>query len=225
MRRLGEAIMAGQLALGDRLPPERQLAGSLGVSRGSLREGLRALESIGVLEARRGQGSSSGSVLVARRDRLASLLALHTAIRRVPLADLVEVRVALEAMAARGAAQRCRDPGELEGLVAAMRSAGSDLEFMELDNEFHQTVARLSGNVLLPLLMEALREAMVRQMLAAFATLEDPASERKRLLDEHARVTELIVRGDSEAASAALVQHIRCFYSRLLEGAAAVPGS
>src|SRR2546421_4807243 len=80
---LEDAIMDGRLGPGDRLPPERELADVFGVSRTSLREALRALESIGVLEAKRGQGRASGSTVAVRHGRLAGLLALHAAIQRV----------------------------------------------------------------------------------------------------------------------------------------------
>jgi GntR family transcriptional regulator, transcriptional repressor for pyruvate dehydrogenase complex len=213
---LEDAIMEGHLELGDRLPPERELADAFGVSRASIREALQVLQSIGVLEATRGQGSASGSVLTAHQNRLAALLALHASIRRVPVADLVEVREALEVLAVRGAARRCPEPGDLEALVAEMRLASSDDQFLELDNEFHQTVAWLSGNSLVPVLMEALREAMARHMLRAFSLLDDPASERVQLVAQHAEVVELIARGDAEAAAATLTAHIRGFYSRVL---------
>src|SRR5919198_6364811 len=70
-----EAIAAGTLQPGDRLPPERELAHQLQVSRASVREALRILEAFGVIEARRGRGADAGSVVTTGgQNGLAGLL-------------------------------------------------------------------------------------------------------------------------------------------------------
>src|SRR5919201_1405105 len=114
-----QAIREGYLRTGDRLPAERELAHAFQVSRTSLREALRALEAIGVLRARRGQGTVSGSVVEAQRERLTSLLALHIAAVRFPAGDLLEVRRELDAIVARTAAGRGAPADELDRLPPA----------------------------------------------------------------------------------------------------------
>ena len=101
-----DAIADGRLEPGDRLPPERELATTLGVSRGSVREALRVLEAFGVLAARRGRGADAGSTVTAEQNGLAGLLRIYASLLKVPLSDLVDIRVSIETMTARAAAAR-----------------------------------------------------------------------------------------------------------------------
>src|SRR5215211_1811990 len=105
-----DAIAEGRISQGDRLPPERELAQALGVSRGSVREALRVLEAFGVLAARRGRGADAGSTVTAEQNGLAGLLRIYASLLKVPLSDLVDIRVAIEAMTARAAATRRAAP-------------------------------------------------------------------------------------------------------------------
>jgi len=210
---LEAAILDGRLRPGDKLPAERELAEQMGISRPSLREALRVLESGGVLEARRGSGA--GLTVSAERNAIGRVLALQAATRSIPISDLVGVRGALEAMAARLAAQLGHSD-ELLLLVDQMRTADSDDEFLALDNEFHQAIARASGNQLLPLLMEALRDAMARQMREGFTRLPDPAAERLRLVEQHADITARIEGHQQDGAAHAILNHINSFYARAL---------
>ncbi len=210
------AILSGQLRPGDRLPSERELASLLGLGRPAVREALRVLDAIGVLQARRGSGERAGSIVAAGTGALSGLLALHAATRNIPLGDLIDVREALEAMGARAAA-RAHDATELNRLVEAMRQEEDDASFLALDTAFHLTIAKQSGNSVLPLFMDELRDAMARRMLDAFARLSDPAAERRQLVRQHGEIARLIGLGEGERAAAAVQRHIREFYARFLE--------
>jgi len=205
-----DAIADGLLGQGDRLPPERELAQSLGVSRGSVREALRVLEAFGVLAARRGRGAGAGSTVTAEHNGLAGLLRIYASLLKVPLSDLVELRVAIEAMTARAAAARRDAP--------AVHDAEERDAFLQADTEFHVALATASGNVLAPLLMEALREAIARQMRAAFAAVEDWDATRARILADHRQIAERVREGDADGAAAAVERHIRGFYELLHAG-------
>ena len=90
-----EAIADGRIGPGDRLPPERELAGQLRVSRASVREALRVLEAFGVVTSRQGRGADAGSVVSAGdQNGLAGLLRIYSLLMKVPLSDLVDLRVA-----------------------------------------------------------------------------------------------------------------------------------
>jgi DNA-binding FadR family transcriptional regulator len=210
-----QAIAKGDLKPGDRLPPERELAETFGVSRPSVREALRVLEMFGVVVARRGTGAEGGSLVAeGAQVGLVSALRLHSALVRVPSTDLVELRVVLEAYAAGRAATEV-DPertAELRRLIEDMRAAGSAEVFYRLDTDFHLELSRVSGNRLAPALMEALREAMAREMLKAFAVLPDFDAQRAVLIEGHARIVEAIESGDSEEAATAVREHIEGFY-------------
>lgn len=215
-----EAIVGGELGPGDRLPPERELAEIFDVSRSSVREALRVLEAFGVIAARQGRGPDAGSVVTAGDGNgLAGMLRLYASLLRIPLRDLVEVRVALEAMVARAAAgsDDAAAARELSGLAAAMGDEVDAGRFLELDTGFHTALARASGNALAPLVMDALREAIAREMRRGFDAAPDPAAMRARIASEHAEIARLVAAGDGEAAARAVEAHIRSFYRLLLE--------
>jgi GntR family transcriptional repressor for pyruvate dehydrogenase complex len=210
-----EAIADGRLNAGDRLPPERELAGQLQVSRGSVREALRVLEAFGVVTARQGRGADAGSVVTAGdQNGLAGLLRIYTLLMKVPLSDLVDLRVAIESMTARAAAER-RAGDELERLAAGMEGVEDRDRFLELDTGFHVELARASANALAPLLMEALRETIARRMRAAFDEVTDWDATRARIAADHAALAAAVQAGDADGAAAAVTEHIRGFYALL----------
>jgi DNA-binding FadR family transcriptional regulator len=109
---LEESITAGALAAGDRLPPERDLAVRFGVSRTSVREAIRVLESMGVVSVRR--GADHGVVLLQEPgNAFRPVLRLLVALRHVSLDDAIEFRVMVEA----GAARRLADTGAVDALA------------------------------------------------------------------------------------------------------------
>jgi GntR family transcriptional repressor for pyruvate dehydrogenase complex len=212
-----QAIADGRLREGDRLPPERELAETFGVSRSSVREALRVLEVFGVVVARRGGGPDSGSVVAnGSAAGLISALRLSSSLLGVPAADLVELRVVLEDHVARQAARENPPPTTLETLhrlADEMRGADRD-HWHTLDTDFHLGIARLSGNVLIPLLMEALRELMSREMLRGLSRLSDWQGERELLIREHEAILDHIERHEADAAAGAIRGHIQRFYSQ-----------
>jgi GntR family transcriptional repressor for pyruvate dehydrogenase complex len=212
-----EAIAAGRLQPGDRLPPERELAAQLRVSRASVREAMRVLEAFGVVAPRRGRGADAGSVVTAGgQNGLAGLLRIYSLLNKVPLSDLVDLRVAIESMTAREAAQR-GNAGLLAKLAADMTAVTGRGEFLQLDTDFHIELARASGNALAPLLMEALRETIAAKMRAAFDDVEDWDATRERIAADHGALAQAIEDGDPERAASTVEEHIRGFY-RLLHG-------
>ena len=223
-----EAIINGSLTPGDRLPPERDLAQTFNVSRASVREALRVLEMFGVITARKGTGADSGSIVAASaQNGLESALRLHVGLLRIPTKDMMEVRAVLEQQAARRAAEHVDDKmtARLHEIVAGMRAATGIVEFNELDTEFHVEIARVSGNALLPVLMEALRGTMRRAMLEGFEQLMDWRAERDHLVGEHERMIGFIEAGDQEAAAAAMQGHVVRFYRHVMEPEAVAESS
>ena len=148
-----EMILDGSLKPGDRLPPERELAGKFAVSRPSLREALVILESRGLLQSRRGGGTFVCDVVAPTiTDPLVHLL------RRRPESafDVLELRHALEEVAAYYAAERATEQ-DLEAiaqcherLVATYVDDDADpMEEASADTEFHMSVADASHNIAL----------------------------------------------------------------------------
>lgn len=217
LSQIADRILDGRLGVDDRLPSERELVAALGVSRTSVREALRILESMGIIEANAGSGRNAGSIICGRpSEALSNLLRLHMALARFQLADLVEVRIQLErgaAARAAGAAQPS-DIARLRDLVQAMEDP--DLEHSEchkLDTEFHVTIARISRNALVADLMQALRGAVRAHMEASFKTVKDWDAMVKRLSSEHAGIVDAIESDHATEAADLVAEHISSFYA------------
>ncbi|MCQ8835867.1 FadR/GntR family transcriptional regulator [Streptomyces malaysiensis] len=211
-----ERILNGQLRIGDRLPSERELVQVLGVSRNSVREALRVLEAMGIIDAHTGSGRDAGSTVAGRStDALSNLLRLHMALAQFRLGDLVDVRIELERLAVRQASAEA-DPAELtqlRSLTEAMTRPGLDHErFHELDSEFHIRLARASHNALAADLMQALRDAVKNEMLAAFARVHDWDAAVASLTAEHLAILTAVEAGQGDEAETLVARHIRAFY-------------
>ena len=115
-------IRSGELAPGERLPPEQELADRLGVSRGSLREAVRALSQINVLDVRRGDGTYVTSL--APSELLSGMVFALELIQTKDLDEVVEVRQLLQPPAAALAAQRVTDEQltEMHAVIDRARS-------------------------------------------------------------------------------------------------------
>lgn len=146
---LRTAVESGDWPVGQRLPVESALAESLGVGRNTIREAVRVLVHVGLLETRQGDGTYV-------RARLDPADALRR-IQRTTLRDQLEMRILLEAEAARLAAQR-RDESDLEEIraaLAARRAAADDVdERIRQDHRFHTAIAVASHNLALAALYE-----------------------------------------------------------------------
>jgi DNA-binding FadR family transcriptional regulator len=209
LREIKRMITTGQLGPGSRLPVEKDLAVSLGVSRGSLREGVRALCIMGVLETRQGDGtyvtSLDSNLLLAPMEFMVELQAPEHR------ADLHSVRRVLESEAASRAALYITDEqltkaaevlARAERLVSAEEPVDHD-GIMEADIAFHRVVAESAENSALAALIDALASRTIRarmwlglhqqglirnahnEHLAIFAALKAHQSDRARLLMGH----------------------------------------
>jgi GntR family transcriptional repressor for pyruvate dehydrogenase complex len=180
-------IVDGRLAPGDRLPPEQELAELLGVSRGSLREAVRALSQINVLDVRRGDGTYVRSL--EPTDLLSGLFFAIELLQARGLDEVLEVRRLLFPPAAGLAAQRAT-----EGQLAAMRSVIEKLEvavdsdtIADLHREFQGIVADATGNEWLSSILRALQlegEHVRRAWLNSKPTIREVAIAHQKLILE-----------------------------------------
>jgi GntR family transcriptional repressor for pyruvate dehydrogenase complex len=149
-------ISKGEVQPGDRLPPERELARKLKISRSSLRAGIGFLSAMGVLKSRHGAGTFVSTGPPALDSSSLSILgALH---HFLPW-QMFEARIVLEANIAALAAERATDEhiAELAEEVAEMYASLADpREYLIHDIRFHRTIARASGNPILGALMETI---------------------------------------------------------------------
>jgi DNA-binding FadR family transcriptional regulator len=198
-------IARGELKAGDRLPGEPELAARLGLSRGSLREGVRGLIVLGVLEARQGDGTYVTSLEPQRL--LQSLSVLVDLDQAATLAQILDARRILEAGAATRAAQQANEAqlDRLGELVEAAASLDTVEAFVENDLAFHRLIAEAAGNPLLVALLDNLASRTARARLWRDRT-EAGASERTRR--EHAAIHAALVRRHPDIAAAVVTAHI-----------------
>jgi GntR family transcriptional repressor for pyruvate dehydrogenase complex len=117
-------------------------------------------------------------------------------------------------MTAKRAAANPRAGKALRAVLDHFDQAREVDAFLEVDTRFHLTIAEQSLNAVAALFMEALREAMAREMLSRFQSLDDWAAVRQLLITEHREIATHIETGDGQGAAAAMARHIRDFYAR-----------
>lgn len=217
MAQIEARILDGRLKAGDKLPSERDLSAMLGVSRPSLRESLRVLEALGIVDIRAGGGADGGAVLVAQPGSgFVNLLKLQLALGHFNQRDVLDTRIALETWccAEAAASASSSDLADLTAILDEMDSPTiTASEFNRLDTAFHVRIADSTSNALASHLMSSLRTAINRQMIDAYAELEDWRETAKTVRNEHRRILAAIVRHDTEAAREHVTQHIRDFYA------------
>ncbi|AZG45658.1 FadR/GntR family transcriptional regulator [Gordonia insulae] len=214
-----EQILSGSLSVGDPLPPERDLAAKLAVSRPAVREALRVLEAQGVVRSAVGSGSGAGTFVASMPgEALSRFLRLHIALANFAFTDITEARVTLESSSVALAA-RATDPDRLVEVFRAMtlmEGAGDDrTAFNDADTAFHTAIAEAGGNRLVTAMTVAIRNALRTRILLAFQEVDDWPRLRDQLMDEHRGILAAIDAGDAELASRLSEQHIRDSYSRL----------
>src|ERR1700674_3771925 len=205
IHKIRERIVSGSWRPGDRLPKESELAAQLGLSRNSLREAVRALSQLRVLEVRQGDGTYVSSLepdlLLESTGFVSHLLLGDTAV------ELYEVRRIREASAAALAAARIDESGkeDLRRRLESMAEADSVEDLVEADVAFHAVIAKATGNAVLTSLLASLSTRTMRVRLWR-GRRGDNALDVTR--DEHRRIYEAIVTGDPELARAAATAHI-----------------
>lgn len=192
-----EMIHSGELQPGDRLPPENELADRLGVSRGSLREAVRALSQIKVLDVRRGDGTFVTSL--APSELLSGLVFAMELLQSQGLEELLEVRRLILPPAAALAAQRATGEqiAEMHVVVDRLETATDPDEIERLNRRFTALLGDATGNEMLGSILRALHlrgEHVRRAWLNA-----DPV--RREVGHAHQRMLlEAIERGDGDMA-------------------------
>jgi GntR family transcriptional repressor for pyruvate dehydrogenase complex len=213
-RRLLDYLLSGQLRPGQKIPSERQLAEALAVGRGALREAIKSLSLLGLLEQRIGDGtylSRSGS------DLLPQVIEWGLLLGEKRLDDLLEARYHLEVLLSGLAAQRRTEEqlARLRELVAQMHAAGSDdLDgYVRADIAFHLQVATSSGNTVLAGVL-----TNIQSLLQAWASrVIHAAGETQTSLAMHQPILTALENSDPEAARRAMTLHMDRAIRRLRE--------
>jgi GntR family transcriptional repressor for pyruvate dehydrogenase complex len=202
---LVELIEIMKLLPGDKLPPERQLAEMLSVSRPSLREALHILQAQGLVQIKHGQGSYVQEPLVAQELRASMMSTTHG------LNELFDAREVLEVPASRWAASKATKEDirllrtTLNQIDTATSSDPIDYDQLQiLDAKFHLTIVGIAGNRFINQTLNVLQDVM--QMSMETTLKVSGRSEISRL--EHNQILEAIEAGDGDLAARLTLKHI-----------------
>ncbi len=204
--RLREMIHRGELQSGDRLPPERDLAKQLGVSRPTLRAGIRSLSAVGVLKSKQGAGT-----FVVEADASPALdsnpLRLLASLHGFSSAEMFEARLLLE-MAITGLAAERATSEHLANLAEELAEMFATLdepeEYLVHDMRFHQTIAAASGNRIITALMNM----VVSILFDVRSKTVHRAHDLKESAEMHRQIFRAIREGNTEAARNAMRDHL-----------------
>lgn len=205
-------LETGALTPGDRLPAERTLALQTGVSRSSVRVGLRALSTMGIINSRHGSGTFIADGPPAlESEPLHFLAALHGFTRD----EMFEARRMLEVGVAGLAAQRAT--GEqiaaiAEEVTSMFASLDNPFDFLLHDIRFHRAVAEASGNPILASLVEMLSEVFYERRRQTI----DRARDFKESAEMHRRIYMAVRQRDAAGASDAMNRHLQLSYEAQL---------
>ncbi|NWG12623.1 MAG: FadR family transcriptional regulator [Acidobacteria bacterium] len=216
IRQIKLLIDSGHLPPGCKLPGEREFARLLGVSRPSLREALRALSLLGIVEHRHG----SGTYLNPPGNRwpsepVAMLLSVH----KGAMIDIFEARKGLETMVA-GLAARRRSDEDLDAMRAALdgmrRNLGDFESYARHERDFHQAVIEAAGNQVIIEIMVKLYQLLQEVRARVYRGYPRDATILEMDFRNHECIYRSIEAGDEHAAAEAMTSHLQEFERLLL---------
>lgn len=210
-KRIMDYIFSGSIRPGDKLPAERVLSEAFGVGRSSIREALKALTVLGILEVRQGDGTylkRADSGLLTQSIEWGLLLGERKTM------DLIEARKEIEIILARYAAERWQDDelNELKAHLEKMKDAPIE-EFIEADIAFHIKVAEMSRNTVLKDILiniQTLLRTWIKLVL-------ESAGSTSFSYDDHVAVYDAIADRNPDAAMEAMANHMGDATERLVE--------
>jgi len=211
VEQIKQFITGGELKPGDKLLAEREMAERLQVSRVSVREAIKALEMLGFVDIRPGDGTF---VRDTNTDDIIRPLALFLAVERNSLLDMFEVRRIFETATAGLAAERANseEVEQIRTLLAKMEESinlQDSEKGEEFDTAFHYAVAEATHNSLLTKLFRTVSEEFAKAISTARRQLFlDSADNAQKIIDQHTRIYQAIKGQDAQAAAGAMLEHL-----------------
>jgi len=200
--------LVNMLEPGDRLPNERDLAEELGVSRNALRDRVRLLEAVGVLERRQGSGTYVEESF--NPDGLVFAMDILVTTGQLKHSDLQSVRVGLERQAAIQAARGAATPEHIAEMRAAVEGLGEKYDTPDVmleDVRFHRALIASANNPALSFFADALRGVLVRATEVGTVNWREQRIGKRLLTAVHEDILDAVEAGDAVAAAAAVDEH------------------
>jgi GntR family transcriptional repressor for pyruvate dehydrogenase complex len=203
VEQIEEAMLRGDLKIGERLPSERELMRSFQVSRSTVREALRVLQSNGVLRSRPGDPNGPELLPIGPEVLLRPLTRLASS-KQISVLELLQFRILLEgttsylAAALRTEEQLAEMQDALQALIASVEHGHQ--AWSEADVAFHETIAKASGNALLQVCGDVVRSVAMGMIENKIASATDSVDLMSEWVAVHSRMFDAIRDGDAELA-------------------------
>ncbi|AVQ40283.1 FadR family transcriptional regulator [Clostridium botulinum] len=208
-------IISGNLQKGDKLPSERELVDQLKVSRTSIREALRALEIVGLIKCKQGEGNFIRDNF---DNSLFEPLSLVFMLERSNKEDIIEVRRIIEVEAAALAAKRITKDQlkRLEYIIYEFKNSEDEKILVNLDKNFHYEIAQASNNFILLNIINSCSTLIDSLIKNARYKIMKNVENKKELVDQHEKIYLALKEKDSELASKLMKEHLE-FSGKFLE--------
>lgn len=209
-----DQILSGAYKIGDKLPPEREFAQLLGVSRNSVREALRILDHLGVLACYHGSGNY---IVDDFANTLIEIMSLMFALQKINYREITEFRYALELQALNLAIDRAsaKQIADLECYMDMLEKCSSEEIKVIYDKKIHYTITEASGNPFLLNNLTALTKIMDIYIKDMRSNILNDTDNGETLQKSHRTLVEAIREKDKAKGKAALELHFHCIYSYL----------
>lgn len=200
-------IVNGTLKSGDKLPSERELVEHLQVSRPSIREALRALQTTGLIECKQGEGNY---ISQSFENTLFEPLSIMFMLQESNPEKIIEVRKVIEVETAAIAAEKITDE-ELESLhelIKALKNSTYENDNSKLDKKFHYQIAQASGNVIILNILNAISLLIDSFIEGTRKNILVDEKNKEVLVTQHTNIYEALKNHDSQKASEAMRKHL-----------------
>ncbi len=198
-----DGIRSGEFQVGSKLPTEREMAETLGMSRPSIREALKSMENIGLIESQQG----SGNYICCNMEKsLSEVIDMMLLLQQIDERELSETRCLLELAVGFLAAKNMsrQDIKELKEIAASMQNADQEKSY-EIDKQFHQKLILGSGNRFMITVMQVFSDIYSENIRKGWENADDEKFEKMWKL--HVEIAEAIETGDQRKIDAAVQAH------------------
>lgn len=215
VEQIKEMLLNGNLNKGDKLPSERQLAETLQVSRSSVREALKELEMMGLIEVKQGEGNF---IKENFEDILFEPFSTIFLIKESNAKEILELRNIIEKGTASLAAERItkEELKDLRNILGAAEKSNSEEELAELDIIFHYKISQASKNFLLQSILNAVSSLIETSIKDIRKNILIKEEHKEIIKEQHINIYNALENNDPKAAEIAMANHI-CFVNSQME--------
>ena len=208
IHQIQQMICDGKLHKGDKLPPERELASILGVSRTAIREAFSALELLGIIESRQGEGTFISPCPLDQKiiEPLSLIFMLEGSAQK----DLLQLRTLLEVECAKLAAEHAskEELKKMQDYLAVLHAQQDDhLLGVQTDRELHFTIAKAGKNVFLYYIFMAISDVLDKHIANMRQRIMQKPENTERLITQHQQIIDAIVHHQPSMAGKAMLIH------------------